>query len=101
MATKKTPKNDGTPKRRGRPAGRSKVPENETKEARFIRLSKQRMVGAITRLRSVAKLANRSTYEYTDEQVAKMLEALNREVQAVEEAFRRAPKGTKEVTFDF
>lgn len=79
----------------------SVVPENETKDQKFIRLARKRMTNAVIKLRNVAKLSNRNVYGYTDDQIAAILETLRDEVNAIENSFRRAP-GTKEkVNFEF
>ncbi len=67
------------------------VEPTESKEDRFKRLASKRVAEALKRVSLIAKLANRSTYAYTEEQVQKILASLREEVSRVEAAF--APKG--------
>ena len=70
----------------GEPAAK----ENETKAEKFIRMNKA--VDAIGRLEN---LANRSSYEYTQEQVDAMFQALEGRVAEVKSRFapKKAPEG--------
>ena len=63
----------------------------ESKEDRFKRLAEQRVPAALKRISLITKLANRSSYAYSDEQVQKIVASLRDEVNRVEAAF--APKG--------
>ena len=63
----------------------------ETKEDRFKRLASQRVPQALKRISLIAKLANRSSYAYTEEQVRTIVTSLREEVSRLEIAF--APKG--------
>lgn len=94
-ASKKTSK-------RGRPAAPAVDPNaaKESKEDRFSRLAGKRMVNAIGKIRNVGRLSNTATYAYTEEQAAKIIGTLYAEVQAVEQAFSRAPKQKEAVTFE-
>ena len=62
----------------------------ESKEDRFKRLASQRVPQAIKRISLIGKLANRSSYAYSDEQVQKIVLALREEITRLEAAF--APK---------
>jgi hypothetical protein len=77
---------------RGRKTG-SAVDPNETPRDRFKRLGTGRMNKAITGIRGVAQLANQNRYEYTDEDVAKVTDALQAETKAAISALqaRKAP----------
>lgn len=61
--------------------------EPESKSAAFSRLGVARMNKALAALKGVEKMANKSTYEYTDEQVAKITAALDGANQRVKDAF--------------
>lgn len=53
----------------------TKVPENETKAQRFVRLAKKRVPRAVKAINSVAAFAG-SGYEFSDEQRDKVIAAL-------------------------
>ncbi|MBP5292449.1 MAG: hypothetical protein J6Y90_07515 [Lachnospiraceae bacterium] len=67
---------------------------NETKAEKFTRLAIPRMNKLIAGIESLGKLGNRGTYDYTEEQVAKMFESLRRSLDDAESKFR--PKVEKE-----
>jgi hypothetical protein len=84
-----------------RKARESVVPENETKEQKFVRLAQKRVTNAVIKLRNIGKLSNRAVYAYSDEQVAAIMSALYEEVSAIENAFHRAPGSKEKVSFNF
>ena len=65
----------------------------ETKEQKFIRLAEYRMNKAIKAVESISNLANRSTYEYSEEQVNAMFSVLENTIAEVKSAFQ--PKKVK------
>lgn len=67
----------------------------ETKSQVFKRLAESRMNKVLSGLDGVAKLSNKSAYEYTPDQVAKITGALKAAVERVEGAFagKAATKG--------
>ena len=67
----------------------------ESKEDRFKRLAEQRVPAALKRISLIAKLSNRSSYAYTDEQVQKIIASLREEVNRVEAAFTKTREGSK------
>lgn len=66
-------------------ASESSTPE--TKEQKFVRLAEKRTTRAINALRSVRKLSNRASYQYTDDDVAIIHSALEAEVKELGKAF--------------
>ena len=85
-----------TEKTQGEPAAK----ENETKAEKFIRIGEYRMNKAVDAIGRLENLANRSFYEYTQEQVDAMFQAL--EVRGVEVKIRFTPKKAAESnTFSF
>lgn len=48
---------------------------------KFIRLAERRTVNAIKAIRVLAKLGNRSAYDFDDSDVKKIVNALHREVE--------------------
>jgi hypothetical protein len=74
----------------------------ETKAERFTRLAKARMPNVIYRLRQIALLGG-PTYEFTEDQAAKMVSTLLQEVRAIEVALKPKAKGegSAKPSFDF
>ena len=75
----------------GEPAAK----ENETKSEKFIRIGEYRMNKAVDAIDRLENLANRSSYEYTQEQVDAMFQALEGRVAEVKSRFalKKAPEG--------
>lgn len=67
-------------------------PEGIDKAARFKRNASRRGTKAIQQIRLLGHTANTSTYEYTEEQVDKLIGTLRHEVDKLEGAFRKQPK---------
>ena len=61
----------------------SKNSANAGKREKFVELAQSRTVNAIKAIRVIAKLGNRSHYEYTEADVKKIAAALTREVDAL------------------
>jgi len=74
----------------GEPAAK----ENETKSEKFIRIGEYRMNKAVDAIDRLENLANRSSYEYTQEQVDAMFQALEGRVAEVKTRF--TPKKANE-----
>ena len=80
--------------------GEPDAKENETKAEKFIRIGEYRMNKAVDAIGRLENLANRSFYEYTQEQVDAMFQAL--EGRGVEVKVRFMPKKAAESkTFSF
>ena len=62
--------------------------QSETKQQRFQRLATKRAQAALTKIRLLGNLAS-SSYDYTPEQVAKIINALRTAVSTVEAKFNR------------
>jgi hypothetical protein len=67
----------------------------ESKESRFKRLANMRVPKAIKLIRNIANLANRNQYEYTDEQVHKLIIVLDDEVDALRSRFAGSAKAAE------
>ena len=63
----------------GGEAGKS----GQSKRDKFVALAEKRTVNAIKAIRVIGKLGNRSAYEYDDEDVRKIVKALNDEIEAL------------------
>lgn len=57
--------------------------EKGGKRDKFVRLAEKRTVNAIKAIRVIGKLGNRAHYEYDDNDVKKIVSALNREIEAL------------------
>lgn len=57
------------------------------KREKFIRLAESRVTKAIKQLRLIGNLSHKGNYEYTDEDVRKIVNALNAEIKAVRGKF--------------
>lgn len=63
------------------------------KRAKFVQLANQRVNRAIDQLRLVGNLANRSAYEYTDEDSRKIIKALQRSLDRTKSRFGDEAEG--------
>jgi hypothetical protein len=57
------------------------------KRAKFVELAQNRVNKALTQIRLVGNLANRSNYEFDDEDAKKIIRALQKEIDAVKAKF--------------
>ena len=85
------PSGSGNGKSEGR-APRARVPANESREDKFVRLAEQRMPNVQKHMRLVCNLAD---YPHTDEQRSEILGELRSLVAEVEAAF--APSNRRDV----
>lgn len=69
------------------------IPENETKEERFIRIATPRVNGVIQKLEILSNCSG-ATYGYTEEQVDAMFDAIELAVANARKQFQ--PKTSKE-----
>jgi len=60
------------------------------RRAKFIELAEKRVTKAIQTVRLIGNLANRSNYEFTEEDGRKIVRALQREVDALKARFGEA-----------
>lgn len=68
------------------------APINETKTERFRRLANARFRKTVHQLQLLANLSNRSSYEYTPEQVTTLVTTLRAKIDELERAFSDTPK---------
>lgn len=89
---KRGPKADLTPEQKAKKTAERKA----AKSANFIKLAQKRVTKALKSLEVVGNLGNRNQYDYTDEQVTKIREAL---VGRLNDTMKRfAPKVAGEET---
>jgi ribosomal protein L7/L12 len=60
------------------------------KREKFVELAQKRTVNAIKAIRVIGKLGNRSAYDYADADVAKIVKALNDEIEALKSRMKSA-----------
>ncbi len=76
-----------------RPKGKS-APKSGSRDkaAKFVELGQKRVSNAINKIRLVRNLANRSSYDFTAEQVEAITAALSAEVESLQARFESALK---------
>jgi ABC-type Fe3+-hydroxamate transport system substrate-binding protein len=57
------------------------------KHGKFVELATKRVNKALDQLRLVGNLANRTTYEYSDDEAKKIVRALQKEIDTVKSKF--------------
>lgn len=63
----------------------------ELKQEKFKKLAEKRVGNAIKNMRLVGNLSNRSHYDYTEEQVKKIITTLTKELETVKAKFKETP----------
>jgi hypothetical protein len=66
---------------------------NQAKRDKFVSLATKRVSRTIRDLRLIGNLSNRSAYTYTDEDVKKIVRALQRELDSVRARFNGGESG--------
>ena len=70
------------------------------KKDRFKNVAGRRVQKVLDDLESLSKCSNKGTYEYTDEEVRKMMRAIREKVKFLDASFNSGPKSGKQ-TFEF
>jgi predicted RNA-binding protein len=68
----------------------------ETKRASFLKLAEKRTNNALKSLDLIANLSNKYYYEYSEEQIVKIFNALKERLSDAEDAFNKASGDSKE-----
>jgi uncharacterized protein YutE (UPF0331/DUF86 family) len=66
---------------------RKKIPTNETKREKFLRLATQRTKEILSRLRILGNCANRQVYEYNEADIDKIFSAVKEQMKNTEAKF--------------
>jgi len=74
--------------------------KSTAKKDRFKNVAGRRVQKVLDDLESLSKCANKSTYDYTDEEVRKMFRAINDKMSLLKAAFNSSSKSGKQ-TFEF
>jgi hypothetical protein len=61
----------------------------ESKRQRFERLAQRRVTDALNQLRLIGNLANRGNYDYTDDHVRQIVDALESEMRHLRRRFQQ------------
>ena len=72
--------------------------QGETKEEKFKRLAELRVNAAMDRIRLLGQLSNRGNYDYTDEQVEMIFNALKKALVESRSKFRESAKNKTRFT---
>lgn len=74
--------------------------KSTTKRDRFKNVAGRRVQKVLDDMESLSKCANKSTYEYSDEEVRKMMKAINEKLVLLKASFNSNSKAGKQ-TFEF
>lgn len=66
---------------------RRKIPTNENKREKFLRLATQRTREILSRLRILGNCANRQIYEYNEADIKKIFSAIDKQLDDVKAKF--------------
>ena len=72
--------------------------EESKNREKFVTLAEKRVTKAIKDLRLIGNLSNKSNYSYTEQDVKKIIVALDAEIKSLKMRFE-SDKGSKEVAF--
>ena len=67
---------------------------------RFERIAERRVTEALRQLRLIGNLSNQQTYEYSEQQIRQIFDALETELRRIKAMFRRGEDG-REHGFSF
>jgi len=70
----------------------------ENDRAKFVELAEKRVTKAIKDIRLIGNLSNKGNYRYTDEDVKKIIRALDAEVKKLKHRFETRG-GSEEIVF--
>ena len=71
----------------------------QRKREKFIELAESRVKKTITNLRLIGNLSRKNNYEYTNEDVKKIMAALDKELKNVKDLFKRGSEMSSEDSF--
>lgn len=73
---------------------------NKNKYIAFKRLANSRVNKALNMIKLVSNLANKSHYEYSDQDVKKIVGALESEIRSLKSKFSNSKKDKKDIGFN-
>ena len=71
----------------------------QRKREKFIELAESRVKKTITNLRLIGNLSRKNNYEYANEDVKKIIAALDKELKNVKDLFKRGSEMSSEDSF--
>ena len=71
----------------------------EQDRQKFVQLANRRVSSAMKAIQLVGNLSNKSNYDYTEEDVAKIMKALQTELNACKKRFESASQGRNKQQF--
>ena len=74
---------------------RLKTRTKDSKKAAFLKLAEKRTNSALKSLDLIANLANKYYYDYSDEQISKIFNALRERLDQAEEQYKKASDTSK------
>ena len=86
---------------RKKPTLKETLGRDPNKAEKFTYLAEQRMTKALKSLKHIQNLANRSQYEYTEQQAQVMVDALDAAVEHIKDRFSQSPAAVKSEGFKF
>lgn len=69
--------------------------DNNTKRKNFLRLAQIRTEAILERIRILGNCSNRSTYDYTEEEISKIFSAIDEQLRVVKTKFKKTRRGFK------
>jgi len=69
---------------------------SKNKSEKFVELANKRVNKALKDLKLIGNLSNRRNYEFNDEQVKKIVKALQKEVDSIKQSFLEAESQDKD-----
>ena len=67
----------------------------ETKREKFVRLAESRMTNTLKQIELLSNLSNTRAYEYTQEDVDKMIKTLKKAINELEYSYKKENKNKK------
>ena len=74
--------------------------KSNAKKERFKTVAGRRVQKVLDEMENLSKCSNKGSYEYTDEEVKKMMRAIREKVKFLDVAFNSGTKSSKQ-TFEF
>lgn len=72
----------------------------EEDRSKFVKLASMRVSKALKDIQLIGNLSNRSNYDYTDDDVAKIFKALQEEITSCKRKFENSRKKDSKITFN-
>lgn len=77
------------------------APSTDKKRASFVRLAEKRTMAVMEKLRILSNLANRNVYEYSEEDVRQIFQAIEEELRTARNRFETTQRRRPEFKLQF